>query len=486
MSKTARSILWAAIVAIMSVTVCGSALAVDQGSSSAAKSLGWQVGPQAYSFKKFTFFEAVDKAVSMGMKYIEAYSKQKVSLDDDATTHWTMSKATQKKIKNKLKSAGVKLNAYGVVKGKSEAEWRDIFEFADDMGIGTITCEPTPQHMDIVEKLCDEFEINAAIHNHASPSFYWNPDVVLEAVKGRSKRVGACADTGHWMKSGLDPVECIKKLEGRVISMHLKDLDKRENMGTPKRQRTAHDVPWGNGVGNVFGVLDEARRQGFKGQISVEYEYNWDDSVPDISQCGRYLNLVAAALVEDGYKPMFNKSLSDAIFPKGSWVVEKGGVLAAKDKGDIWTKRQYADFIIDLEFKCVDDTNSGVFLRCADTVKWLHTSIEVQIQQKISDNGTHNCAAIFDCLAPTKQMIKKAGKWNRYIIAVNDNNIYVVLNGEQVLHMDLDLWTEAGKNPDGSTNKFKTAYKNMARNGHIGLQYHGHPIWFRNMKVKSL
>ena len=64
--------------------------------------------------------------------------------------------------------------------------------------------------------------------------------------------------------------------------------------------------------------------------------------------------------------------------------------------------------------------------------------------------------------------------------------IYVILNGEQVLNMNLDLWTEAGKNPDGTRNKFKTAYKDMARSGHIGLQYHGHPVWFRNMKVKEL
>ena len=83
-------------------------------------------------------------------------------------------------------------------------------------------------------------------------------------------------------------------------------------------------------------------------------------------------------------------------------------------------------------------------------------------------------------------MVKPAGQWNRYTITCKANKIYVILNGEQIIDMDLDLWTEAGKNPDGTPNKFKMAYKDMAREGHIGFQYHGQPIWFRNIRIKPL
>jgi hypothetical protein len=51
--------------------------------------------------------------------------------------------------------------------------------------------------------------------------------------------------------------------------------------------------------------------------------------------------------------------------------------------------------------------------------------------------------------------------------------------------MDLDLWTEPHKNPQGTKNKFPAAYKDMPREGHLGLQYHGNPIWFKNLKIKS-
>ena len=83
-------------------------------------------------------------------------------------------------------------------------------------------------------------------------------------------------------------------------------------------------------------------------------------------------------------------------------------------------------------------------------------------------------------------MVKKPGEWNRCTITCKANNIYVKLNGEQIIDMDLNQWTEAGRNPDGSKNKFKKPYKDTSRTGHFGFQNHGHPVWYRNIKVKPL
>ena len=62
----------------------------------------------------------------------------------------------------------------------------------------------------------------------------------------------------------------------------------------------------------------------------------------------------------------------------------------------------------------------------------------------------------------------------------------MVLNGETVVDADLDRWTEPQKNPDGSKNKFPRAMKDFARSGYIGLQDHGRPVWYRNVRIKSL
>ena len=209
--------------------------------------------------------------------------------------------------------------------------------------------------------------------------------------------------------------------------------------------------------------------------------------------------LRAEAASPDGFQPLFKEDLSDATFRENSWTF-KDGVLSpnmevqgtekekSKPKSDIWTKERYGDFILDLEFKCEPKTNSGVFLRCKDIKQWLHTSIEVQILQQDSKTTPtrQSCGAVYDCLAPTKQMVRPAGEWNHTTIIAKANKICVVLNGEPVIDMDLDRWTEAHKNPDGTKNKFNTAYKDMARAGFIGLQFHGQPVQFRNLKVKPL
>jgi sugar phosphate isomerase/epimerase len=253
----------------------------------------WKLSVQAYSFKMFTFYEAIDKAEAMGLKYIEAYSKQKLSPDQpDVVFNHESPKKVRRQVKKKLADAGVTLINYGVVKLTGvEEEDRKIFDFAKDMGIQTIVSEPEAKTevFDAIEKLCKEYKIQVALHNHPAPSKYYNPEAVLAVLKGRSKWIGACADNGHWMRSGIDPIEALKKLEGKILSLHFKDLN-------AFGERKAHDVPWGTGKGNVKAVLTELKRQGFEGVFSIEYEHNWENSVPEITRSVAYFNKTAAAL----------------------------------------------------------------------------------------------------------------------------------------------------------------------------------------------
>jgi sugar phosphate isomerase/epimerase len=187
-----------------------------------------------------------------------------------------MDSATRTKVLQKLEAKNVKMVAYGVVNPPNEAEWRQLFEFGKAMGIETFTSEPAEKDLPFISKLCDEYKINVAIHNHPQPRHYWNPDTVLAAIKGLSPRVGACADIGHWVRSGLDPVECLKKLEGHVLHLHMKDLN-------DKNGEEDRDVHWGTGVANTTGVISELKKQQFKGIISAEYESNWLNNVPDVT-----------------------------------------------------------------------------------------------------------------------------------------------------------------------------------------------------------
>ena len=272
--------------------------------------LGWNMAIHAYTFRKFSIFECINKTAALGLKHMSLSGS--VSLDGtNSVTTVNLSDKDAEAIKKAAAAKGLKLVNIGVVKlPPDEDESRKVFEFANTMGIDTLVAEPVPDALDIVERLCKEYNIKVAIHNHPKPSPYWNPDTVLEAVKGRTPLMGSCADTGHWLRSGLDPVECLKKLDGRVITLHFKDLVPED----PKAQDTAaatgkkkkknseskamHDVPWGTGIGNVKAQMVELKRQQFKGDFCVEYEYNWENSMPEIAKCVKFFNATCAELAK--------------------------------------------------------------------------------------------------------------------------------------------------------------------------------------------
>jgi len=171
------------------------------------------------------------------------------------------------------------------------------------------------------------------------------------------------------------------------------------------------------------------------------------------------------------------------------WKVEGGVMTWQKGCGSIWTKDTFGDFILDLEVKCEKGTNSGLFLRSAQGEKnWLHGSFEIQVAGTGGDRkpGKHDLGALYDCYAPTAAAEKPVGEWNHFTITFKGNSLKIVLNDKPIVDVNLDDWKDAGMNPDGSKNKFKTAYKDMARVGYLGLQDHGSPVWYRNVKVKPL
>ncbi|MEX0685708.1 MAG: sugar phosphate isomerase/epimerase family protein [Balneolales bacterium] len=236
-------------------------------------------GVQAYTFNRFTVMEAIEKNAAAGGRIIEFYPGQKYSPDDD-TAFRDMSDDHIEQLFAKLEEHDIKMISYGVIGLTDPDQARSVFEFAQKLGLPAITSNPdTNEELDFIEPLVKEFDIMMGIHNHAIPddgSFQgWNPEHIASLVADRDPRIGACADTGHWIRSGINPVDGLKTLEGRIISLHLKDVDRFDRQGD--------DVPFGSGIGDVSGVLQELKRQNFGGYISVEYESNWMANVPEVA-----------------------------------------------------------------------------------------------------------------------------------------------------------------------------------------------------------
>ena len=167
--------------------------------------------------------------------------------------------------------------------------------------------------------------------------------------------------------------------------------------------------------------------------------------------------------------------------PGQGWTIKDGAMTRQNKSGYIWSKQRFGDFVLSLEFNT--QGNSGVFIRTDNPKNPVQTGIEIQVN-KPGAPGKHSVGAAYDLQAPTKNAAK-AG-WNKMVITARDNVLQVALNGEQIIDMDLNRWTEPNKNPDGSKNKFRTALKDFKREGHIGFQDHGADVAYRNVMIKTL
>lgn len=243
---------------------------------------GIAIGCQAYSFKEFSAFEAIAKTKEAGGKIIEFYPGQKLRPDsnDDAVVSHNASEADTTALLAECQRQGIYPVNYGVVQANDPAEVRKIMTFAKKMGLYAVCTESTEQVV-AWEAAAKEFDIKVAFHEHggsmSKPEYkVWHPLYILGVIESRDARLGACADLGHWCTSNLKPIECLRILKGRVISVHLKDKSEMGARGVV--------VPAGQGVVDVAACIHELKQQNFKGHFSIEHENDWKESVPKIKQ----------------------------------------------------------------------------------------------------------------------------------------------------------------------------------------------------------
>jgi hypothetical protein len=195
-------------------------------------------------------------------------------------------------------------------------------------------------------------------------------------------------------------------------------------------------------------------------------------------------------------QPLFTSNLSNAVYDKNVWSIDKKGILSATADDMIWTMREYENFEISLEFKNDHCTNSGVIIYCTNKRDWIPNSVEIQIADDYCAKWTDwspvwRCGAVFGHLGPSQpNLVKKPGKWNKMKITAKEKNIVVVLNGKKVIDMDMNLWISGKNNPDGSEipSWLPKPFAELPTKGYIGFQgKHGEAlIWFRNIKIKEL
>ena len=287
MKKQAYSVL-TTVAALFFLLACNNnetaakteAAAVAKDSASVTDN--WKLGVQLWTFRMYTISEALQKADSCGIKYIEAFWGQALGAATKDTFGISMTQAGRDKLKELLKSHNIQMVAMGVISPRTKEEWVDAFKLAKEFNLQYITAEPIKPLWNVVDSLAGSYGIKVAIHDHPKPNAFSNPDSVLLAMQGHPN-IGACADIGHWARNGLNIVDCLKKLEGHVYGVHLKDITVFDNPKAP-------DTTVGKGVIQFAPVFEELKRQKFAGMLSIEHESNWYNSVPDVIETVKLYN----------------------------------------------------------------------------------------------------------------------------------------------------------------------------------------------------
>ncbi len=254
-----------------------------------ADALGWRVGFSTYTFRGLTLFEALEKVAAVGLRYVELFAWQRLSPQHpDAKPAPGLAKELRKELQARASDLGIRMIACYTGMDNAEAA-KAAFEFAAEMGFETLVGEPPESLLDTVEQLANEHKIDLALHNHPQPSHYWNPAIGLAALEGRGPRMGFCGDTGHWCRSGIEPVAALQQIGSRIKTFHLKDLNA---FGVP----AAHDVIWGQGQGRIAAILGEIKRQGAKPYFGIEWERTADSEPALHAQSVAFFEQTAAKL----------------------------------------------------------------------------------------------------------------------------------------------------------------------------------------------
>lgn len=233
---------------------------------------GFTLGVQSYTFRKFPLEQCLKRTHDLGLHYIEFYNGH------------VSPKSTPEQVKAVVKLCGdygITPVAFGVEAfTKDHDRNRRLFDFGKQLGVKSLSADPTPDSFESLDKLVDEYKIAIAIHPHGPQHRWKSAEIILAAVKDHHPLVGTCLDTGHLLKvvqlgKPLNCAQQVRVMGARNFGLHLKDHDVKKG----------HDVIYGEGPLDVPAVLKALRDVDFKGSISIEYEHHENEPSADVKQC---------------------------------------------------------------------------------------------------------------------------------------------------------------------------------------------------------
>ena len=244
----------------------------------------WKFGVALWTFHTVNFPESLEKVDSAGLKYIEPNTFHRAGPDLKDSMISQLSPAGIAKLRSMIAAKGLTCESLYIVGDSTINSWKKQFDIAKQLGVEFVTTEPPLKMWDALDSLAGTYGIKIAIHEHwKGTSHYWDTDTTMMAINGHPNFY-VCADLGHWPKSGVNPLDAVKKLSGHIIGIHLKDI-------AAYNDPSLKDVPVGTGVVDFPAIFQELKRQGFKGHIYIERDAEDQPSnLPSVIQTVKYYN----------------------------------------------------------------------------------------------------------------------------------------------------------------------------------------------------
>ena len=238
------------------------------------------MGIQSYSLRHFPAADMLTKLRALGLRDVEVWDGHFPVTDDPARIAG---------YRAMLDNAGVAIHAYGVIGFSGDAaDSRRKFAFAKAMGIRTLSADPTLDAFEGLDHLVREFDIRIAIHNHGPGARWSKPEAILDAIKGHDDRIGVCIDTGHYLRSDVNPVDAARMFKKRVHGVHLKDVR------TVAGRKEFTEI--GKGALDTLALLRVLKANRFRGLRALEYEEHEEDPSRQMEECLRATEAAARRL----------------------------------------------------------------------------------------------------------------------------------------------------------------------------------------------
>jgi len=249
------------------LSACNDGAKTDKGSDSTSSTVDpandWKFGVALWTFHDVNFPESLNRVDSVGLKYIEPNTFHSAGPELKDSLIMRLSLAGIEKLKALIAQKGLICESLYIVGDSTLSSWVKQFDIAKQFGAKYVTTEPPLKMWDAIDSLAGAYGMKVAIHEHWKGfSHYWNPDTTLLALQNHPN-FRVCADLGHWPKSGIDPLDAVKKLAGHILGIHLKDIAAYNDI-------TLKDVPVGTGVVKFPEIFAELKKQNFNGYIYIE------------------------------------------------------------------------------------------------------------------------------------------------------------------------------------------------------------------------